>query len=186
MTNQSIADTSKKYDINLDFDYELTDNRYRNRRVIREATNEIATQFFKRSRAAGWDPRINIEMHVIERLNDREFPIDEFMQIVAKTVSRYEQTLLDLVESRFNAENPEPMRIQCYGHGAWMVGATIAIHANKYTGGKSYHFCIRTCYKERNAVHRRRTIDSEKIWTRGMPKWLSNPVSERVYNFEEV
>ena len=188
-----------KFDIEFPFDSVngLVDNKYKNRRFVRESLNTIAESSFKRSRAAGWTPHIRADMHVVDRLSDREFPISEFFQIVGKVASRYEKDILKIVNKRFDPAEPDnreeslqvivPGRINCYGHGAWMVGVTISIHYNRGTGARSYHLEIRTCYAERNMVHRKRDIDVEKIWTRGVPKWVKNPEPYRdPYAIDEV
>lgn len=169
-----------KYDVELGEGFELCDNKYRNRRNVREMLNEIGNRFFKKSRNAGWEPYIRADMHVIDRLHEREFPFEEFLQIVAKLVSRDEGKLLKLVESRFNSTETIPLRINCYGHGAWMIAVTISIHTNIHEGdNRSFHVNIRTCYKERNMIFREREIGVEKIWTRGMPSWMKNPPARR-------
>lgn len=182
---------NKKCDINLGEEFVLSDNKYRNRRNVREMLNIIGERFFKKSREAGWNPYIRADMHVIDRLHDREFPFDEFMQIIAKVVSRKETELLKFVDGRFNTQEEVPLRINCYGHGAWMIAVTISIHTNIHDGAneRSYHVNIRTCYKERNMVYRERELGVEKIWTRGMPAWMKNPAPRRetvegVYNEE--
>lgn len=164
---------NEKYNVELDFDVnELSDNRYRNRRFVREAINSIQKNSFEKSRAAGWDPYIRVDLHVVDRLTDREFPVDEFFQIVAKFVTRHEDELLEFVDRRYNRDENDPIRINVYGHGAWMIGVSISLHINKYTNSKSFHVNVRTCYSERNAVFRERAVGVEKVWTRGMPAWM--------------
>lgn len=164
---------NSKFDIDLGDAFELTDNKYRNRRNIREMLNAITDRpnSFTKSKADGWKTCIKADMHVIDRFSDREFPIDEFFQVVAKVISRHEGDLLKLVNERYNNTDFNPLRINCYGHGAWMVGVSISIYANG-EGEKSYHVNIRTCYKERNMVDRERVQHVEKIWTRGLPHWM--------------
>lgn len=176
---------NEKYNIKFDFDVnELSDNRYRNRRFVREAINSIQTNSFQKSRDAGWDPYIRVDLHVVDRLTDREFPVDEFFQIVAKLVSRHEDELLGFVERRLNRDENDPIRINCYGHGSWMVGVSISLHINKYTNKKSFHVNVRTCYPERNMVFRERAVGVEKVWTRGMPAWMKTRAEKAAENKE--
>ena len=166
---------NQKYDVDLGVPFELGDNRYKNRRQVRDMLNLISTNFMKKSREAGWTPFIHADMHVADRLSDREFPADEFVQIVAKVATKHEKEILKLVEDRFNKVENAPFRINCYGYGAWMIGVSISIYVCPETGSKSFHLDIRTCYAERNMVHRKRNVDVYKIWTRGKPHWIKNP-----------
>ncbi|MGL5306614.1 MAG: hypothetical protein ACRC9Y_10745 [Aeromonas veronii] len=185
---KNVAHIHSKYDIN-NFPFDsvngLVGQKYKDRRFIRESLNEICDMYFRKSRKAGWVPYIRADMHVVDRLSEREFPISEFFQIIGKVVSRSEKKILDYAEAKFeerlkfiNGETVEaivPLRINCYGHGAWMVGVSISIHHDSATDSRSFHVNIRTCYAERNMVHRKREIGVEKIWTRGMPHWMKNP-----------
>lgn len=166
---------NQKYDIDLGVLFELDTNRYKNRRNVREILNLISTKFLSKSRAAGWSPFIHADFHVVDRLTDREFPADEFVQIIAKLATKHEKEILKMVEERHAQVDTAPFRINCYGYGAWMLGVSISVYTCKDTGEKSYHLDIRTCYAERNMVHRKRNVDVHKIWTRGMPHWVKNP-----------
>ena len=182
--NEQVQRKNNKYDITFPFDHVngLVDNKYKNRRYVRESLNRITDMFFKKSRQAGWAPYIRADMHVIDRLSDREFPVSEFFQIIGKIASRCERDILKLAEQKFDyignkrfSDGIQPIRINCYGHGAWMLGVSISIHYNPETQSRAFHLDIRTCYAERNMVHRKRVVGVEKIWTRGMPSWMKNP-----------
>lgn len=184
---------NQRFDIDFPFDSinGLVDNKYKNRRYIRESLNTIADLFFKKARAADWSPYIRADMHVIDRLSEREFPIDEFFQIVGKLASRHEKDIIKFAELRLEQSKTEcsitPIRINCYGHGSWMLGVSISVHVDPITGCKAFHLDIRTCYAERNMIHRQRVVGVERIWTRGLPHWMKNPEPYRdPYAVDEI
>lgn len=148
----------------------FTENRYANRAVLRNSINEISHSYFKKTRAGGWSPSIKADIHIADRLTDREFPLDEFIKIVVKLATKNETEIMDIVNNHVNGINDKPIRINCYGHGAWMIGITIKVFPNN----RAFHINIRTCYAERNMQHRQRNVDVHKIWTRGIPYWMKN------------
>lgn len=149
----------------------LSDNRYTNRRVVREYLNTVSEQGFRNSRKDGWTAYIKADIHVSDRLYDREFPVDEFMSIVSRIANSKENEIYKYVKAHMSGESRKPLRINCYGYGNLMIGVTLKVFEN----AKSFHVDIRTCYAERNMVHRNRNVEVEKIWTRGMPPWIKNP-----------
>lgn len=149
--------------------FELTDNRYKNRRVARDFVDAINENGFQESKANGWVPSIRAELHIIDRLSDREFPVDEFFKMLTKLSTNHEAELMEMATRKDGI----PTRINVYGFGAWMIGVSI----NTFNDHKSFHINVRTCYAERNMVHRSRNVGVERIWTRGVPHWISNPAA---------
>lgn len=152
----------------------LSENRYANRSAVREKLNSLAELGFAKSRRNGWSPYIKADIHVVDRLYDREFPVEEFFKIVSRLVNSKESEILKRVQSIVDGEE-KAVRINCYGHGNLMLGVTLKVYEDAIEGIKSYHVDIRTCYAERNMVHRCRSVEVDKIWCMGMPKWIKNP-----------
>jgi hypothetical protein len=150
--------------------FKLTDNRYANRRIINDMIDSINTKCFEKCKASGWHPLIRADVHVADRLSDREFPCEEFYVILKRLATLHEDEILSMCNDVLEG-NPKPIRINVYGHGAWMVGVTI----NVFDHHKTFHINVRTCYKERNMTHRCRNVDVKRIFTRGVPEWISNP-----------
>ncbi|MGL4523051.1 MAG: hypothetical protein ACRCWQ_10910 [Bacilli bacterium] len=162
---------AKRHDIDIDVGFELGTNKYFNRRHIRDLGNKISSEFFPKTHERNVVPRILIDMHVIERLGDREFPFDEFVQILCKLGTICEQNVLDIVDAQKRGES-RPVRINCYGYGNLMLGVTI--HSYHDCDHKdAYHIVVRTCYAERKLGWRVRQVETQQIWTRGIPKWYS-------------
>lgn len=163
---------------------ELSTNRYRNRHIVRDAVNAIAKNGFKKFKEMGWSMRYHADIHIADRLTDREFPLDEFFAICHKIAHKDEFQLVKIFEDQKTETYKVPVRINCYGHGAWMVGITLTV----YRDHKAIHVSVRTCYKERNMVHRVRDVDVKQVWTRGKPHWITNPQpfdESRITRYEE-
>lgn len=160
----------------------LVESDYTNRRYIRECVNTINETFFKKTHNKGYNTFINVDMHVIERLSSREFPIAEFFQIVGKLTTRFENKLCEhaLTDERVH-------RFNCYGYGSWMVGVTLARHVNPLDDKDiTITMNLRTCYAERNMQYRERNVSVEKIWTRKMPIWMKEiPENKHINDIEK-
>lgn len=129
----------------------LTENRYRNRTLIREFLNDVGNNHLKFD---GYTFLLKAGIHIADRMTDREFPIEEFTFIMNQIVKN-KQILVNIVK------NPNvPARINFYGHDDYMVGVTF--HESKNFPNK-YDIQLRTLYKERNAQNRERNVSVYKV-----------------------
>lgn len=131
----------------------LTENRYRNRSIIRDYLNDIG---YKNLRNKGiYDFLFKTDIHIADRLTDREFPIDEFKFIMNKIASN-RQLLVNIVEKLGEI----PSRINFYGHDDHMIGVTF--HRSK-SNPKKVDINLRTLYRERNSKYRDRNVSVYKV-----------------------
>ncbi|WNL62977.1 hypothetical protein [Citrobacter phage Ci1] len=129
----------------------LTENRYRNRNLIREFLNDIGNKHLKFD---GYTFLLKAGIHIADRMTDREFPIEEFTFIMNQLVKN-RQILVNIVN------NPDvPARINFYGNNDYMIGVTF--HKSSNFPNK-YDIQLRTLYKERNAQNRERNVSVYKV-----------------------
>lgn len=129
----------------------LSENRYRNRNLIREFLNDVGNNHLKFD---GYTFLLKAGIHIADRMTDREFPIEEFTYIINQIVKN-KQILVNIVK------NPDvPTRVNFYGHDAHMIGVTF--HESKNFPNK-YDIQLRTLYKERNSENRERNVSVYKV-----------------------
>lgn len=149
---------------------QLTENRYKNRRLVISHINEINANGFKKCKEAGWLSSIRADdIHIADRLTDRKFPAKEFSEILENVVTDYDEQILQMCED-YMAGKGKPLRIQAYGNNSLMIGIRLKVFDNH----KCFHLVLHTCYKEQRSATRQRTINHVKLWTKGEPKQLSD------------
>lgn len=130
----------------------LTENRWRNRTLIREFLNDVGN---KNLRFDGYTFLLKAGIHIADRMTDREFPIEEFIYIINKIVAN-KQILINIIKMPVC-----PTRINFYGRDDHMIGVTF--HQSKNYPQK-YDIQLRTLYKERNAKNRERNVEVHKVY----------------------
>ncbi|QHJ78821.1 MAG: hypothetical protein [Caudoviricetes sp.] len=129
----------------------LTENRYRNRNIIREYLNEKGTNNLQFD---GHRFLFKADIHIADRMTDREFPFEEFEFIILALIKN-KHILIDIVN------NPDiPPRVNLYGRDDYMIGVTL--HKSNTEDGK-HLIVLRTLYKERNSKNRERNVTVHKV-----------------------
>lgn len=102
--------------------------------------------------------KFECEKHFPDRIIDNEFPEDEMYYIFDCLM---DDDVLSLIKQSVDTEIKTP-RINVYGHDGWMFGVSC-----KKTANDNYIIKIRTAYKERNHLNRKRVIETKQIFTVG-------------------
>lgn len=129
----------------------LTENRWRNRSIIRDFLNDVGNKHLKFD---GYTFLLKAGIHIADRMTDREFPIEEFTFIMNQIV-RQKQILVNIIKMPTC-----PTRINFYGREDYMIGVTF--HQSKNYPNK-YDIQLRTLYKERNSKNRERNVEVLKV-----------------------
>lgn len=129
----------------------LTENRWRNRSIIRDYLNDMGNKHLKFD---GNTFLFKAGIHIADRMTDREFPVEEFMYIINKIVSD-KKMLLNI------ANNNDIPRINFYGRNDYMLGVTLH-KSSKYPN--KWDINLRTLYQERNSKYRERNVAVLKVF----------------------